>query len=121
MKKKKDHQGVNEGNTEEVIEAGTEVHTGEMEEAIATLAEAQEQLNNDVQEIKKKVSSISVVATAAHVPVALPVYSIEGQNLRFKFPSVLIGGRKVTAQDLESDEALRLSLYNEKPNLFVKA
>jgi len=99
-----------------------------LELAVEILAEEVERLSKQVaaatiklQEISKTVGSVEVVTNAPSGPIELPVYEIDGEKWKCKFPSFFVGKVKTTAEELVNDEATLRNLLAEKPNLFVKA
>lgn len=99
----------------------TAMHKDEaLEQAVEQIADAVDTLAKDMTQIKRKVSSIAVVAERTPARAELPLYNIDGDHYRFKYPKVDMKGKVITAEMLAEDEALLQSLFAERPYLFIK-
>lgn len=100
----------------ELLEKAVEILAEQVESQSGEISKLKEQ----VQEMRKKVGSVDVVVSDTPVIKPLPVYEIDDEKWKCKFPSFFIGKVKTTAEDLANDEATLRNLLAEKPNLFVK-
>jgi hypothetical protein len=91
----------------------------ELEKAVETLAENQDNLTKELNELKKTSPSLKVKTEPAR-PVAVPDIVIGKDKYKIKFPSFRIDGKIYLATDFAKDTDAAASLLATNPNLFIK-